>query len=85
MAFGKAVCPPMKTTVDIHTSTQISSPYLSLNFYVLFISLLSSDTRKLTRSAKVEATIMYLQEDNAFFTRGFHITPIQRTRSNNLA
>ena len=42
MAFGKAVSPPIKTTVDIYTSTQISPPYLSLNFCVLFILLLSS-------------------------------------------
>ena len=53
MAFGKAACPPIKMTVDIFTSTQISPVYLSLNFCVLLILLLSSDTSKPTCSAKV--------------------------------
>ena len=51
MAFGKAVCPPSKTTLDIYTSTPISPVYLFLNFCVLLILLSSSDTRKPTRSA----------------------------------
>ena len=85
MAFGKAVCPPIKTTVDIYTSIQISPVHLSLNFCVLLILLLSSDTRKPTRSVKVEANTLYLQGDNAFFTWGCHITPSPQTSSNNLS
>ena len=51
MAFGKAVCSPSKTTLDIYTSTPIFPVYLFLNFCVLLILLLLSDTRKPTRSA----------------------------------
>ena len=82
MALGKSLCTSIKTTVDIYTSNQI---YLSLIFCVLFILVLSSNTRKPTRSAKVEVTILYLQEDNTFFTRGCHITPIWETTFNNLS
>ena len=82
MALGKSLCTSIKTTVDIYTSNQI---YLSLIFCVLFILVLSSNTRKPTRCAKVEVTILYLQEDNTFFTRGCHITPIWETTFNNLS
>ena len=54
MVFGKAVCLPIKTTVETYTSTQISPGYLLLNFCVLLFLLLSSDTRKLTRSARLK-------------------------------
>ena len=83
--IGQSCLSANKTTVDIYTSTQISPVYLFLNFCVFFILLLSSDARKPICSAKVEATIFYLQEDNTFSTRGCHIAPIRQTSFNNLS
>ena len=78
MAFGKAVCPPIKTTVDIYTSTQISPVYLFLNVFILTVV---ERYKKTDSQCEVEVTILYLQEDNTFFTRGFHISPIHSTNS----
>ena len=79
MALGKTLCPPIKTTVDIYTSIQIFPVYLFLNFCVLLILLLSSIVEHYKKTAKVEVTILYLQEDNTLSLRGCHITPIRQT------
>ena len=86
MAFGKAVCPPIKTTVDIYTSTQISPVYLFLNVCVFLFLLLLSDTRKPTRSARLKSPSCIYKRITLSSLEASILRPfIQRTRSNNLS
>ena len=47
----------------------------------LFILTVVEQYKKTDSQCEVEVTILYLQEDNTFFTRGFHTSPIHSTNS----